>query len=105
MSKVSEQIRQYISCPDFGDKSFGIWGALTKQQRELIKRLCDTCNIFEASTDESQKQLAELKAENERLKEKTLSEREWQNYCAYKIIEPQIKGCLDREREYQQQLK
>lgn len=29
-----------------------------------------------------------------------LDEKEWQDYCAYKIIEPQIKGCLDRERTY-----
>lgn len=27
-----------------------------------------------------------------------ISEREYQGYCAYKIIEPQIKGCFDRER-------
>ncbi len=30
---------------------------------------------------------------------------EYQRYCVYKIIEPQIKGCLDREKEYIQQLK
>lgn len=33
-----------------------------------------------------------------------LSEVEYQQYCAYKLIEPQIKGCMDREKEYQRQL-
>ena len=28
-----------------------------------------------------------------------LDRQEYQKYCAYKIIESQIKGCLDRERE------
>lgn len=37
-------------------------------------------------------------AENE--KKHLLDENEWQDYCAYKIIEPQIKGCLDREMSY-----
>lgn len=33
-----------------------------------------------------------------------ISKREHQRYCAYKIIEPQIKGCLDRERALEKQL-
>lgn len=41
----------------------------------------------------------EQKAEIERLKRNQIPEIEYQKYCAYKIIEPQIKGCLDRERE------
>ena len=34
-----------------------------------------------------------------------LDRHEYQRYCAYKIIEPQIKGCLDRERELERKLK
>ena len=34
-----------------------------------------------------------------------LDRQEYQKYCAYKIIEPQIKGCLDRERELEKQVK
>ena len=34
-----------------------------------------------------------------------LDRQEHQKYCAYKIIEPQIKGCLDRERELERKLK
>ena len=33
-----------------------------------------------------------------------INKKEYQDYCAYKHIEPQIKGCLDRERELKQQL-
>ena len=33
-----------------------------------------------------------------------LTGRENQKYCAYKIIEPQIRGCLDRERELEKRL-
>lgn len=33
-----------------------------------------------------------------------LSKKEHQKYCAYKIIEPQIRGCLDRERELEKQI-
>jgi len=79
-----------------------------KDTDSAIKLYIELLNVpryVRSQVKDKDQQLAELKAENERLKEKTLSEREWQNYCAYKIIEPQIKGCLDREREYQQQLK
>lgn len=33
-----------------------------------------------------------------------LDRQEYQKYCAYKIIEPQIRGCLDRERELEKQV-
>lgn len=36
--------------------------------------------------------------------EHLLNEKEWQDYCAFKHIEPQIRGCLDREREYIKQI-
>lgn len=38
------------------------------------------------------------------LKFDVLTETEYQKYCAYKIIEPQIKGCLDREKELEKRL-
>lgn len=68
-------------------------------------KICEDCHKAE-HPKELAKQIAELKAENERLKKRrTLSEKEFQQYCAYKIIEPEIKGCLERERQYQKQLK
>ena len=33
-----------------------------------------------------------------------LDENEWKRYCAFKHIEPEIRGCLDREREYVKQI-
>ena len=49
--------------------------------------------------------IAYLEAKLEESEKKHLiDEKEWQDYCAFKHIEPQIKGCLDREREYEKQL-
>ena len=49
--------------------------------------------------------IANLEAKLEESEKKHLiDEKEWQDYCAFKHIEPQIKGCLDREREYEKQL-
>lgn len=56
------------------------------------------------SAKNSDKIFAEQKAEIERLKRYEMTESEFQKYCAYKIIEPQIRGCLDRERELQKQV-
>ena len=33
-----------------------------------------------------------------------LDEQEFQHYCAYKLIETEIKGCLDREKQLEQEL-
>lgn len=33
-----------------------------------------------------------------------LDEQEFQHYCAYKLIETEIKGCLDREKQLEQKL-
>lgn len=47
-----------------------------------------------------------LNQQDKRIKElelHSLNEKEWQDYCSYKIIEPQIKGCLDRENKLTQE--
>lgn len=36
-----EKIRKAISCPQFGDATYGEWGILTLEQRRYIKRLLD----------------------------------------------------------------
>ena len=36
-----KEIREKISCPQFGDDHYGEWGALTLGQRVTIKRLLD----------------------------------------------------------------
>ena len=54
---------------------------------------------------EKDKRIADLEAKlAESEKKHLLDEKEWQDYCAFKHIEPQIKGCLDRERECEKKL-
>lgn len=36
-----EKVRNAIACPQFGDDHYGEWGALSLDQRKLIKRLLD----------------------------------------------------------------
>lgn len=52
MSRIADNIRKYISCHQFGDGHYGEWGILTFKQRELIKELIETCNMFERTADE-----------------------------------------------------
>lgn len=61
---------------------------------------------FEISfVDKKTEQIEQLKQQlAEKNKMHLLDEKEFQNYCAYKWIEPEIKGCLEREREYKKQL-
>ena len=50
MSKISNQIREYVNDPDVA-VHYGAWGILPKQQRRLIRKLCDTCDSFEIAAD------------------------------------------------------
>ena len=50
-------------------------------------------------------EVEELKQQlEEKEKMHLLDENEFQRYCAYKHIEPQIKGCLDREIAYEKEI-
>ena len=42
-----DKIREYISCPQFGDDHYGKWGALTLEQRIRIKHLFDCTKDLE----------------------------------------------------------
>ena len=55
------------------------------------KRVIDTLN-------QQDKKIKEL--ENKHL----LSENEYQSYCSFKRIEPEIKGCLDREKNLEKEI-
>ncbi len=39
------------------------------------------------------------------MSEKMISEKEYRDYCLYKLIEKDIKGCLDRERKLEKENK
>lgn len=58
-----EKIRKAIECPQFGNETYGEWGALTLEQRKYIKRLLD-------ELDRADNYIKRLYLENEQLKEK-----------------------------------
>lgn len=41
------QIKEYIKCPQFGDKDYGKWGALKLEQREAYRHLIDIIEDLE----------------------------------------------------------
>lgn len=51
MSRIADQIRAYVNDPDVSNH-YGEWGILRRDQRRLIRRLCDTCDAFERAADE-----------------------------------------------------
>lgn len=57
-----KEIRDFISCPQFGNTKYGRWGALRLEVRETILRLCDLC-------DSSDSVIKNMTKENELLKE------------------------------------
>lgn len=79
MIKKEKAIREYLQ-------------TLTK---DLVIELC-LQYIYDKNVVETQLE--------EKEKMHLLDEKEFQHYCAYKQIESKIKGCLDREREYKNQL-
>ena len=77
-----------------------IQSSVLKQTREKLSKAEHDRDRYRDKIKEQQEQLA--KKENMH----PLDEKLFQHYCAYKHIEPEIKGCLDRdrEREYIKQL-
>lgn len=55
MSMLSEMIREFVNDPSVG-KEYGKWGALNREQRKLIRLLCDTCDHFERAADDLAKE-------------------------------------------------
>ena len=92
----SNEVKLYVP-PEPEKMKIIIWG----------KELCNIAewNDFLKCVEEKTRENDQLKQQlAEKDKMHLLDEKEFQNYCAYKWIEPEIKGCLDREREYKQQL-
>lgn len=61
MNNEIKEIREYISCPQFGDNHYGKWGALRLDQRIKIKDLLDYINTL-------QQENIKLISENEAIK-------------------------------------
>lgn len=52
MSKLTDQIREYVRCPQFdGGTEYGEWGSLSLNKRRLIKELCEQCERQEEWAD------------------------------------------------------
>ena len=49
---IIKRIRSYIACPQFGDNTYGKWGALRFDQRKEIKELCDYTKGLEELNDD-----------------------------------------------------
>lgn len=61
MSKLSKEIKEYISCPQINGKPYGRWGTLNSQQRIKIWNLAHQCEVFESVADDSVKELSKYK--------------------------------------------
>lgn len=86
-----EKVRDYISCPQFGDSHYGAWGALPLDQRKIIKRLCDLCSLqgrlldeFEPRAREYDQIMAKRKAHAKKMVEG--KSKEWLHERAVKAI-------------------
>lgn len=55
-----EEIREYISCPQFGNTHYGKWGALRLDQRLLIKRLLDDLDDADKTIKYLQQRIIQL---------------------------------------------
>lgn len=57
-----EKIRKAIECPQFGNETYGEWGALNLEQKKYIKRLLD-------ELDRADNYIKSVYLENEQLKD------------------------------------
>lgn len=72
MNKV-ETIRNWISCPQFGDDHYGELGALPYHKRKILKDLCDYVEPLEQHDLKIQQENIELKRQ---LLEKKCSDKD-----------------------------
>lgn len=69
MSKLSQEIKDYVSCPQINGKPFGRWGSLNSKQRIKIWNLAHQCEVFESVADDCVKELDKYKRAFEILKD------------------------------------
>ena len=70
MSKLSQEIKECVSCPQINGKPYGRWGALNSQQKIKIWNLAHQCEVFESVADDSMKELTKYKRVFEILKDR-----------------------------------
>ena len=68
MSKLSQEIKECVSCPQINGKPYGRWGALNSKQKINIWNLAEQCEMFEEIADKSIKELTKYKRAFEILK-------------------------------------
>ena len=67
MSEISSKVREFAN--DYSVSGhYGAWGILRADQRQTIRKLCDTCDMFEEIADKLHIENKRLKEEIERLK-------------------------------------
>ena len=90
MKDEIKEIREYISCPQFGDNHYGKWGALRLDQRKKIKDLLDC--------------ITNLREENEKSFEKGYAEgiivAELDNENEFIVAYKELKQRIDKVIEY-----
>lgn len=65
-----EKIRKAIECPQFGNETYGEWGALNLEQRKYIKRLLD-------ELDRADNYIKSVYLENKQLKDNWNKLKKW----------------------------
>ena len=67
MSEISSRVREFVNDDTVSDH-YGVWGFLRADIRRIIRKLCDTCDMFEKTADGFYIENERLKEEIERLK-------------------------------------
>lgn len=63
-----ENIKEYIKCPQFGDKEYGEWGALRLEQRVAYKELIEEIEKLNYIIDKQDRDIIALSNGNRKLK-------------------------------------
>lgn len=93
------KIREYIMCPQFGDKEYGAWGGLRLDQRQAYKDLID---IIEGMEIEIERLKRQIKIKDE------WCDRIWEigtDYDGYGNDLEELKNLVDELVEYSNKAK
>ena len=91
MSKLSQEIKECVSCPQINGKPYGRWGTLNSKQRINIWNLAEQCEFYEELADKSMEKLTKYKRAFKILKDKGFDGKEvitrsFSGYRARKLI-------------------